>query len=152
MNSRPSRIDEGAFQVQTENPVLACDRASRRNGRAHFFASIGNQRWKTDRRAIATVSPSDCPHAVRGGLIVEQNAAAAIDLQIYEPRCQKDPAWQTGLSGIGRTSAVVPVNNAPVPDEHRGPVVPTATVKNAVRQHRMFAGACSIISTLFHLP
>jgi hypothetical protein len=139
--------------VHAENPVLACDRASRRNGRAHFFASIGDQRWKTGRRAIATVSPSDCPHAVHRGLIVEQDAAAAIDLQIYEPGCQKYTGRQTGLRAVrANLGRCADSNNEPVPDKHRGPVMPAVAVKNAVCQHRMCAGRCGIISTLFHLP
>jgi hypothetical protein len=153
MDSRPSRTDEGAFQVQAENPAFACDRASRRNGGTHFFARIGNQRRKTGRRTIATVSLSDCPHAARRGLIVEQNAAAAIDLEIYEPGRQKDAGRQTGLRAIGANlGSCADSNNAAIPDDHRGSIAPAVTVKNAVSQYRVFSSGCRIISTLFHLP
>jgi hypothetical protein len=99
------------------------------------------------------VSPSDCPHAVYRGLIVEQNAAAAIDLEIYEPGCQKDAGRQTDLGAIGANlGRCADSNNAAVPDDHCGPVAPAVAVKNAVSQYRVFPSGCRIISTLFHLP
>src|SRR5262249_1039282 len=93
------------------------------------------------------------PHAICPRLIVEQYAAAAIDLQVYESRCQKDAGGQTGLRAIGANlGPCADSNNEPVPDEYRGSLAPLITLKDAVSQHRMFAGGCRIISALFHLP
>ena len=126
--------------MQAEDSVPARYCARRCDGGPHFFARIGNERWKTGSRAIATVSPSYRPHAIRRRLIVEQNAAPAIDLQINETGRQESAALEARLRPIGGNLIPCPEpNDAPVPDHHRGFAEPAVTVKNAVRQHGVFA-------------
>ncbi len=138
MNTRTPRTDERPFQVQAEDPIPAADGASRRDGGPHLLAGIGDQGWKARRRAKATVRPGNGAHAVRRRLIVEENAAAAIDLQIDEARGQEGAGREARLRPIGRNLAPGPKpNDAAVPDQHRGFGMPAVTVKNPVRQDGM---------------
>jgi hypothetical protein len=74
-------------------------------------------------------------------LIVEENAAAAVDLQINEASSQERAGGQARLRPIGGDAAPGPnSNNAPVPDEDRSFDMPIATVKNAVCQKGMPSG------------
>ena len=141
MDTRTPRADEGAFQVQAEDPVPAADRASRRDGGPHLLARIGDQGWEAGRGAIATVRPGNGAHAVGRRLIVEENAAAAIDLQIYEAGGQEGAGREARLRPIGGNLAPGPKSNdAPVPDQHRGFGMPAVTVKNTVCQDGMPVG------------
>ena len=87
--------------MQAENAVPAGDRASRRDGGPHLLARIGDQGRQARRRAEATVRPGNGAHAVGGRLIVEENAAAAIDLQIDEARGQESAGRKARLRPIG---------------------------------------------------
>jgi len=74
-------------------------------------------------------------------LIVEEDAAAPIDLQIYEAGGKEDAGREPRLRPIGRNLAPGPKPNyATVPDQHRGFGTPALTVKNAVRQDGMPVG------------
>jgi hypothetical protein len=138
MDTRTPRADEGAFQVQAEDAVLASDRASRHDCGPHLLASVGDQGWEARRGAIATVRPRNGAHAVGRWLIVEKDAAAPITLHIYE-------AW--GYEGANSESCLRPIggylipwpkpNDAPVPNQHRRFGMPSVTVKNTVRQDGM---------------
>jgi hypothetical protein len=80
-------------------------------------------------------------HALGGRLIVEENAAAAIDLQVNEARGKERAGWQARLRPIGGNLAPGPnSNHTPVPDRHRSFDMPVATVKNAVCQEGMPSG------------
>ena len=141
VNTRTPRTDEGPFQVQAENAIPAADRASRRDGGPHLLASIGDQGWEARRRAKATVRPGNGAHAVGRRLIVEENAATAIDLQIDEAWSQEGAGRKARLRPIGRNLAPGPKpDDAAVPDQHRGFGMPAVTVKNAVRQDGMPVG------------
>ena len=60
-------------------------------------------------------------HAVDRRLIVEENAAAAIDLQIDEARGQEGAGRQARLRPIGRNLAPRrKTSDAAVPNQHRG--------------------------------
>jgi len=127
------------------------DRASRRNGAPHLLASIGDQGWKTRRGTIATVRPGNGEHAVGRRLIIEQNAAAAVDLQIDEAGGQEDAARETRLRPIGGNLAPgAQSSDASVPDQHRGFGMPAVTVKNTVRQDGMPVGGRRIVSAQAH--
>ena len=89
VNARTPRTDEGAFQMQAEHPVPASNRARGGDGGPHLLAGIADQRRQAARGAIAPVCPSNGAHSLGGRSIVEQNAATAIDLQIYEARSHK---------------------------------------------------------------
>jgi hypothetical protein len=85
-------------------------------------------------------------------LIVEENATAAIDLEIYEAGGQEGTGGEACLRPIGGNLAPAPKSNdAPVPDQNRGFVMPVVTVKNTVRQDGMPVGDGRIISTRAHL-
>ena len=86
VNPRPPRTDEGPLKVQPENAVPARRRARRCNRRPHLLARIGDQGRQARRRAGAAVRPGDGAHAVGRRLVVEENAPAAVDLQIDEAR------------------------------------------------------------------
>jgi hypothetical protein len=74
-------------------------------------------------------------------LIVEENAAASIDLQIYEAGRQKGAGREARLRPTGGNLAPGPKSNdAPVPDQQRGIGMPAVTVKNTVRQDGMPIG------------
>ena len=141
VDARTLRTDERPFQVQAENPVAAADGASRRDGGPHLLARIGDQGRQARRRAKAAVRAGNGAHAVGGRLIVEQNAAAAIDLQIDEARGQEGAGRKPRLRPIGGNLAPGPKSDdAPVPDQHRGFGMPAMAVKNAVRQDGMPVG------------
>ena len=138
VNARTPRTDERPFQVQTEDAVAAADRASRRDGGPHLLARIGDQGRQARRRAKATVRPGNGAHAVGRRLIVEENAAAAVDLQIDEARGQEGAGRQPRLRPVGRNLAPGPKSDdAAVPNQHRGFGMPAVTVKNTVRQDGM---------------
>ena len=85
--------------------------------------------------------PGDGAHAVGRRLIVEENAAAAIDLQIDEARGQEGAGRQARLRPIGGNLAPGPEpDDAAVPNQHRGFGMPAVTVKNTVRQDGMPVG------------
>jgi hypothetical protein len=84
VDARTLRTDEGTFQVKAEDPVPAGDRASGCDGGSHLLPGIGNQGWKAGCGAVAAVRPGNGAHAVGRRLIVEQNAATPVDLQIDE--------------------------------------------------------------------
>jgi hypothetical protein len=74
-------------------------------------------------------------------LIVKENAAAPIDLQIYKAGGQERSAREARLRPIWGDLAPGPKSSdAPVPDQHRGLAMPAVTVKNAVSQDGMPAG------------
>ena len=107
----------------------------------HLLAGIGDQGWQARRGAKATVRPGNGAHAVGRRLIVEENAAAAVDLQIDEAGSQESAGRETRLRPIGGNSPQgANANDAPVPDQHRGFGMPAVTVKNAVRQDGMPVG------------
>ena len=111
MDTRTPRADEGAFQVQAENPVPAADRASRRDGGPHLLARIGDQCWEAGRGAKATVRPGNGAHAVGCRLIVKEYATAAIDLEIYEAGGQEGAGGEACLRPIGGNLAPGPKSN-----------------------------------------
>ena len=102
VDARTLRADEGAFQMQAENPVPAGGRARRRDGGPHLLARVGDQGRQARRRAEAAVRPGDGAHAVGCRLIVEQNAAAAIDLQIDEAGGEEDAGREARLTANRR--------------------------------------------------
>ena len=110
----------------------ACD------GGPHLLASIGDQGWEARCRAKAAVCPGNSAHAFDRRLIVEENAATAVDLQIYEAWSQEGAGRKARLRPIGRDLTPGPKpDDAAVPDQHRGFDMPTVAVKNAVRQDGM---------------
>jgi hypothetical protein len=74
-------------------------------------------------------------------LIVEENAAAAIDLQIYEARSDKSAGWEPHTRPVGGNFARGPnSDDAPVPDQNRSFCMPAVTVKNPICQDGMSVG------------
>jgi hypothetical protein len=68
-------------------------------------------------------------------LIVEEDAPASIDLQIYEAGGQEGAGREPGLRPIeGKLAPGPKSNNTPVPDQYRSFGMPPMTVKNPVRQ------------------
>jgi hypothetical protein len=87
------------------------------------------------------VRPGNGAHAVGRRLIVEEDAAAPIDLQIYEAGGKEGAGREPRLRPIEGNLAPGPKsNNATVPHQHRGFGTPAVTVKNAVRQDGMPVG------------
>src|SRR5215208_4594163 len=120
MDARTLRTDEGAFQVQAENAVTAGDGAGRSDRGPHLLARVGDQGWQARRRAEAAVRPGDGAHAVGRWLFVEENAAAAVDLEIDEARGQDGAGRQPRLRPVGRNLAPGrKSNDAAVPNQHR---------------------------------
>jgi hypothetical protein len=88
------------------------------------------------------MGPGNGAHAVGCRLIIEKNATAAIDLQIYEARSQESPGRETRSRPIWRDLVPGPqAGDAPIPDQYRGARMPTVTVKYAVGQNGMIAGS-----------
>jgi hypothetical protein len=74
-------------------------------------------------------------------LIVEQNAATAIDLQIYEARSDKSAGWELHPRPVGWNFARGSnSDDATIPDQNRGFCMPGVTVKNSIRQDGMPVG------------
>src|SRR4029077_16186902 len=97
------------------------------------------------------VRPGNGAHAVGRRLIVEQNAATPVDLQIDEAGGQEDAAREARLRPIGGNLAPgTQSSDASVPDQHRGFGMPPVTVKNTVRQDDMPVGGCRIVSARAH--
>ena len=84
VHTRALRADERAFQMQAQNAVAAGHRTRRRNRTAHLLTRIGDQSRQAGGGAVAAVRPGNRAHAVGRRLIVEQDAATAIHLQVYE--------------------------------------------------------------------
>ena len=127
--------------MQAKHPVPASNQARGGDGGSHLLAGIADQRRKAARGAIAPVCPSNGAHSLGGRLIVEQNAATAIDLQIYEARSDKSAAWELrprpigGNLGRGSNS-----DDASIPDQNRRFCMPAVAVKNSIRQDGMPVG------------
>jgi hypothetical protein len=85
--------------------------------------------------------PGNGAHALSRRLIIEENAAASINLQIDEAGGQNDPGREPLLRPIGGNLAQsANSNDAAITDQHRGFGTPPATVKNAVGQDGMPVG------------
>ena len=116
VDPRTPRTDERPFQMQAEDAIPTADRASRRDGRPHLLAGVGDQGRQARRGAKAAVRPGDGAHALGRRLIVEENAASAVDLQIDEARGQEGAGRQARLRPIGGNLGPGPEpNDAPVP-------------------------------------
>ena len=73
-------------------------------------------------------------------LVVEQNAAAPVDLQIDEAGGQESSIRQARLRPIGWNLApVAKSSDTSIPDQHRGVGMPAATVENSLRQEGVLA-------------
>jgi hypothetical protein len=141
VDSRTPWTDERTFEVQAKDPVLTANRTSRRDGGPHLLASIGDQRWKARRGAVATVRAGDGAHAVDRGLVIEENAASTIDLQIDEAGGQEGAGWKARLwPSAGNLAPAPKSNDARVPDQHGGFGMPAVTVKSTIRQDSMPVG------------
>jgi hypothetical protein len=81
------------------------------------------------------VRPGDGAHAVSGGLIVEENTAASIDLEIDETRCEEDAGRQPCLRPTGgKLTPRGKPDDTTVPNQDRGFGMPSVAVKHFVRQ------------------
>ena len=83
--------NERTFQVKPEDPISVADGASSSDGASHLLARIADQRRQTGCRAVTTVGPRNGTHAISGRLVVEQNAAAPVDLQSMKPGARNAP-------------------------------------------------------------
>jgi hypothetical protein len=80
-------------------------------------------------------------HAVGGRLIVQQDAATPVDLQVDEAWGQKGASRNALLRPSGRDIGRRPQADDPaVPDQHRGFDMPAVTVENPIRQDGMRLG------------
>ena len=126
---KPSTPSRPAIEHAAAMAVRICSRVS--------LIRVGRQR----RSAKAAVCPGNGAHALGGRLIVEQNAATAIDLQIDETRSHKSAGWKLRLRPIGGNFARgSKSDDATVPDQNRGFCMPAVTVKNSIRQDGMPVG------------
>jgi hypothetical protein len=133
VNAWPTRADEGPLQMQAENAVLPTRGGSRFDSAPHLGAGIGNQGRKARGRAELTVRSSDGAHRLRMGLIVEENTATAVDLQVDEPGRQKHTGRQSRPRPLGRhLSPRAKPNDPAPPDQHRGPTMPCPAIKQTV--------------------
>jgi hypothetical protein len=135
MDARTPRTDERTFQMQAQNPIVTGDRAGRRDCGPHLRRRVGDQGWQAAGRPKATVRLGDGAHAVGGRLIVQQDAATAIDLQVDKAGGQKGAAGNTHLRPSGGDFTHRCQSDDPaVPDQHRGVGMPAKTVKHPIRQ------------------
>ena len=138
MHATFGMTDERAFQMQAKNPVSAACGPRSGDGRPHLFARIGYQGWQASSGAIATVSPSNRTHSIGRRLIIKEDAASPVDLQIYEARRQKNAGGQPGCRPIGRYFArAAQAQDTAHPDHHGGFEMPAMAVKNTVCNHGM---------------
>jgi hypothetical protein len=73
----------------------------------------------------------DRPHGVRRGIVIEQDTAAAVDLNVQEAWRKQGAVRQALMRpGIRNVSPRGQPVNAAALDQHRGMAVPTAAVEN----------------------
>ena len=133
VHARALRADERTFQVQAKDAVAPGHGTCGRNGATHLFARVSDQSRQAGRGAVATMRARNRTHAIGGRLIIEQNAAAPVHLQIYEPGRHENACGNTRLQPTERNLARRnEAGDAAVLDHYGGVVMPGATVKNTV--------------------
>ena len=146
MNSRTPRADERAFEVQPDDAVPAADGTSRCDSGLYALSAIGDQSRKTGGRAKPAVRARNRAHAVRRRLIVQKNAAAAIDLQIDKAGGKKSGLRKPCLRPIlGHLIRGPNSRNPPAPNQNRGPGMPAMAIKNTLREDGVLFGTEMIV-------
>ena len=112
---------------------------------ALFIPACSEPAKKVDVQAQINLLKTGDENAKQDALVklgeAKENAAPAIDLQIYEARSQEGTGRQARMRPIGGNLAPGPKsNNAAVPNQHGGFGMPAVTVKNSVRQDGMSVG------------
>src|SRR6516165_5725367 len=85
------RGEERAFEMKAEHAWLSVrQRVDRRHSRAHLGRAVTNQRWQQGRGAEPAVRRYDRADGLGRWRVIEQNVAAAIDLNIDKARRQPE--------------------------------------------------------------
>ena len=133
VHAAPRAAEIRTFEMDAQHAgyVVGDGRVDRRERAAHLVRTVADERWQKTRRAELSVRRTDCADTVHVGPVVEQHAAAAVDLRV-------DEAWQQNQStqvvdfDIRRDVACRDHGlDATVFDEHGDIVVPTLPGKYA---------------------
>src|SRR5262245_41772063 len=120
--------------MQAKNAVVPSQRARGCYGTAHAFTRVRDQSRQAGGSAEAAVRPGNRAHAVGGRLVIEQNAAAAVHLQVYKAGRHENACSNTRLLPIGwNLAGWSETGDAAALDHHGSAAMPAATVKNMVR-------------------
>ena len=94
----------------------------------------------------------DRPHGLCRGLVIEQYAAAAIDLEVDKPRSKHGAIRQTSLRPIMRNLAPCrqSMDTAAALDQDRGMVMPAAAIENPFAENGMRAMPGNFIALRCH--
>jgi hypothetical protein len=151
MHTWTPRADEWALEVEPEDTVQTGNRAGRCDGGADLAARIADQSREASRCAIAPMRPRNGSHAVGRRLVVKENPAATIDLQIDKTGCQEDTRLKAHLRTTGRNLGPRPEpSDAAVFNEQRSLDMPVVTVKNAIGQNGVPISNCAIVLARIH--
>src|SRR5262249_32608204 len=134
VHARTLRANERPFQVQAKNAIATSQRTCGCYGAAHMVARVRDQSGQAGGGAEAAVCPGNRAHTVSSRPIVEQNATAAIPLQVHKASRHETPCRNARLLPIrwnlARRSEA---GDAAIPDHHGSAAMPAAAVKNTVR-------------------
>jgi hypothetical protein len=101
-------VEDGSLDMHADRPVDARRhrRVARRHRRRHAVGPVADERRQERGGAIGRVRGTDRADAVDAGVVVEQHAAAAVDLRVDEPGHQpaagQIDAPPGTVTGIGR--------------------------------------------------
>src|SRR5262245_53864250 len=136
--------------MQAKNAVATSQRTRGRNSAAHLFARVRDQSRQAGGGAEAAVCPGNRAHAVFGRPIIEQNAAAAVHLQVYKASRQQNACRNTRLPPIGwNLAGRSDTGDAAAPDHHGSATMPAATVKNTVRNDGALFDVSLVLAHIF---
>ena len=137
------------LEVKPEHAWLPTDReVGRVQRKFHFFRAVGYERRQQACRAGFSMRRRDGANALHGRLIVEQNIAAAVDLQIDEAGGQPCALGQ-GANGNGprQVRRRHEVRDASTVHDHGGALAHVGPVEHMVRGYcvqRRFAHLVSV--------
>ena len=136
MNPRARATDERAFEMKTQNSVRSRQRFRRGDRGRGFGAAVAYQSRQTACGAEPAMGPGDGAHRLRRWLVIEQNAAAAIDLQVDEAgREHHSPRYDLGWPAIRILTARRDTLNHSAVDQDDGIIVPSNSIEDMVRRN-----------------
>src|SRR5438105_10923750 len=99
-------IDEWAFEVQSDYAVMTSSRAGGSDRAQYLVAAVGDQRRQNRCRAKLPVRARDGAHGLGRRIVVQQNPAATIHLQIDQARREECTGRQATRSPGGRNASI----------------------------------------------
>jgi hypothetical protein len=162
MHARLLRRQERPFQVNADRAGDRADRLFRSVERGpHFLRAVGNQRRKQRRRSETAMRRGNGADPLHRRLVVEQHAAAAVDLQVDKARREPGAFGQIEAQNcVGQVAAIDQRDNVFILDNDRSAVTHGAAIENAVghdretrlRRHRVRVTFCRLRGRSMSMP